>query len=239
MQSVDDSATILITANLPTTPVRSSRLVLGTEETDRVPVTWLAAWDRLGDVADALPAGADLALELPGASFDDRQRLRTLLARGREAVPSLSAVAVRGPRPLEHRGLLVEAGIRVALVETLGSTDRGSRRPAPRGWRCRNAAWGLWEIEITPPPRRGLFNPLGISGRPGLRRRSLAVVRTEGLTRGNAGDLFPTTRLGRLTSWAARQVDRGRARAVTLGGLAEALAGGDQGIHGRSVLRAA
>jgi len=239
MHNADDSATILITANLPTTPARSNRLVLGTEETARVPVTWLATWDRLGDVAGALPSGADLALELPAAALDDRQRLRTLLARGREALPTLRAVAVRGGRPLEHRGLLVEEGIRIALVETLGSIDRGSRRPAPRGWRCRNAAWGLWEVEITPAPRRGLFNPLGISRRPGLRRRSLEVLRTEGLTRGNAGDLFPTTRLARLTSWAARQVDRGRARAVTLNGLAETLAGGDQGGRGRSVLRAA
>ena len=239
MHSVDDLATILITANLPTTPVRPNRLALGTEEALRVPVTWIAAWDRLGDVADALPAGADLALELPGAALDDRQRLRTLLARGCEALPTLRAVAVRGGRPLEHRGLLVEAGIRVALVETLGSTERGSRRPAPRGWRCRNAAWGLWEVEITPAPRRGVFNLLGIGRYPRMRRRSLEVLRTEGLTRGNAGDLFPTTRLARLSSWAARQVDRGQARAVTLNGLAESLAGGDHESRGRSVLRAA
>lgn len=239
MHAVDDSATVLITATLPTTPARSSQLELRTDEAARVPVTWIATWDRIANVAEALPDGGDLALELPAAVLDDRQRLRTLLARGREAVPTLGSVAIRGVRPLEHRGLLVEEGIRIALVETLGDTDRGSRRPAPRGWRCRNAAWGLWEVEITPPRRRGLFNPLGIGGRPRPRRRSLHVLRTEGLTIGNAGDIFPATRLARLVSWGSRHVTRGRARAVTLGDLAAVLSGGEPGSHGRSVLRAA
>jgi hypothetical protein len=239
MHAADDPATVLIAATLPTTPVRSGRVVLSTERPDRVPVTWIAPWDRLADIVGPLPAGDDLVLELPAATLEDRQRLRTLLARGREAVPSLSAVAVRGRRPLEHRGVLVEEGIRVALVETLGDSDRGSRRPAPRGWRCRNAAWGLWEVEIAAPAPRGWRAMLGRGGRPWLRRQSLHVLRTEGLTVGNAGDLFPATRLARLVSWAGRQADRGRARAVTLTQLAGLLAGGEQAAHGRSVLRAA
>lgn len=239
MHAADDSATVLIAATLPTTPGRCRRLLLAADQPAAVPVTWIAASDRLGSVAADLPAGCDLALELPAAALDDRQRLRTLLARGREAMPTLAAVAIRGPRPLQDRRLLVDEGIRTALVETLGEPARGSRRPAPRGWRCRNAAWGLWEVEVSPPPGRGLLGSLGIGGRPRLSRRSLHVLKTEGLTVGNSGDLHPATRLTRLLAWAGRQAACGRVRAVTLTALADLLSGGEAAARGRSVLRAA
>jgi len=206
-----------------------------------VPVTWLAPWDGLAAAATLVDtaAGSDLALEVPAGAFDSWHRLRTLLARGREARPELTAIAVRGPAALEHRGLLVEEGIRVVLVDSLPAAARGSRRPAPGGWRCRNAVWGLWEVEHAAVRRAGPLGWLGLGGMPGLRPRSLAVLRTEGLAPGNAGAVSISTRLQRWLAWARRHVDRGAAEAVTLQQLAARLSGDDQAAAPRSVLRAA
>jgi hypothetical protein len=205
-----------------------------------VPVTWLAPWDRLAAAATLASSQPDsaAALEVPAGAFASRQRLRTVLARGREAMPDLVAIAVHRSDLLEHRGLLVEEGIRVALVASLGSADRGSRRPAPGGWRCRNAAWGLWEVELTPARRQGPLGWLRLPGLPRPRRRSLHVLATEGLTSGNGGACL-SSRLERWLAWAGRHVDRGVAEAVSLPRLVARLAGEEHGTADRSVLRAA
>jgi hypothetical protein len=205
-----------------------------------VPVTWLAPWDRLAEaalLASGQP-GSAAALELPAAAFASRHRLRTLLARGREAMPDLVTIAVRGGEQLEHRSLLVEEGIRLAVVESLGGTGRGSRRPAPSGWRCRNASWGLWEVELSPPRRDGPLGWLRLSDLPRPRGRSLHVLRTDGFASGNGG-AYPAPRFERWLAWAGRHVGRGRADAVSLPGLVDRLTGGEQAAADRSVLRAA
>jgi hypothetical protein len=205
-----------------------------------VPVTWVAPWERLAAAAALArgQAGSAAALEVPAGAFASRQRLRTLLARGREALPDLAAILVRGLDPLEHRGLLVEEGIRVAVVESLGPAGRGSRRPAPSGWRCRNAAWGLWEVELRPARRAGPLGWLRLPGLPRPRSRSLHVLLTEGLASGNGG-AQRSARLERWLAWAARHVHCGAAEAVSLPRLVARLAGEEQGGADRSVLRAA
>lgn len=227
-------ATLVICSSLPhgMRPEAGGRL--------SVPVTWVAPWERLAEAAALArgQAGAAAALELPVGAFASRQRLRSLLARGREALPDLAAIVVRGLDPLEHRGLLVEEGIRVAVVGSLGPAGRGSRRPAPSGWRCRNAAWGLWEVELSPARREGALGWLRVPGLPRPRSRSLHVLLSEGLASGNGGACV-SSRLERWLAWAGRYVDRGAAEAVSLPRLVARLAGEEQGGADRSVLRAA
>lgn len=199
-----------------------------------VPVTWIVNAARIGGAAEAIGSSHELVLQVAPGAFASRPRLRAVLARAREAVPTLSAIAVRGGG-IEHRSMLVEEGIRVVLVDALPAESRGSRRPAPAGWRCRNSSWGLWEIELAPASRRGPLSFFGIETRPSLRRGGLAVVATEG----QDGQGTMHHRLERLAAWADRLVARDTAEAVTLSTLVARLSGDDQqGLTG-SVLRAA
>lgn len=236
MHGSDARATLVICGTVPrTTRGEPSGLVRGPD----LPVTWLAPIDRL-DLAAALAGrhpGCAAALELPPAALASRSRLRGLLARGRDALPGLATVVVSGTMGPEHRGLLVEEGIRIAVVEKLAEATRGSRRPAPSGWRCRNAAWGLWEVEMAAGLPRSPLAWLGLGGRP--KRGSLHVVRTEALAEGNGGTVFLASRLERQLAWVRRQVEQGRGMAVSLDGLATRLAGGEQAARDHSILRAA
>jgi hypothetical protein len=210
------------------------RQAIGLQHAGALPVTWLAAVDRLGAVAEA--AGPHhVALQVPTEAFATRQALRSLLARGREAVPGLSAIAMDQSAAITHRDLLVEEGVRVVLVDRLVGGTRGSRRPAPVGWRCRNAAWSLWEVEIDAPRSPGPLAALGLGRGPRVRRGGLSVVSTSGI--GPAGDLHP--RLQRLVAWARRLAERGVATAVSLSGLVARLGGEDHTALAGSVLRAA
>lgn len=203
-----------------------------------VPVTWIATAERMASVASAVSGTKshhDFVLQVPVAAFESRQRLRRLLAMGREAVPSLGAIAVRGGGDVEHKPLLVEEGVRVVLVDSLAGQGRGSRRPAPTGWRCHNPAWGLWEVEMTPATRRGPLSCFGLSSRPRVRRGGLAVLGTE------AWDAQGTAshRLDRLATWAAGRASRDGTEATTLAGLVARLTGDEQQGLAGSVLRAA
>jgi len=236
MHGSDAPATLVICGTVPRTTRNEPRgLVRGPD----LPVTWLAPIDRLAFAADlaARHAGCAAALELPPAALESRSRLRGLLARGRDILPGITAVAVRGGVGADHRGLLVEEGIRIALVEQLAEAGRGSRRPAPSGWRCRNAAWGLWEVQISPGVSRSPLAWLGLGGRP--RRGSLHVLRTEALAEGNGGTVFLASRLERQLAWARLQVDHGRGVALSLDGLATTLAGGEPVARDHAILRAA
>lgn len=203
-----------------------------------VPVTWIATAERIAAVASAVGVAGghhDFVLQIPAAAFESRQRLRRLLAMGREAVPSLEAIAVRGGGTVEHRTLLVEEGVRVVLVDSLAGNVRGSRRPSPAGWRCHNPAWGLWEVEMTPASRPGPLSAFGLSSRPRVRRGGLAVLGTEAWdSQGMSGH-----RLDRVATWAAGKASRGDVEATTLAGLTARLAGDDQQALAGSVLRAA
>lgn len=227
MQSNTPQATVVLCATV------SDAVTTGPRRSPRprfthagVPVTWIASWNGLAELASAgLPSGDDVALEIPAGALESRQRIRTLLARGREAFPSLEAVSLPEAADMTHRRLLVEEGVRVALVDRLPADGHGSRRPAPRGWRCRTMAWGLWDVEVTPQDQRGLLGWLR-PRQPRLRSGSLVVLKAEGSAE-------------RWLTWATRQVERTAGRAETLGGLAAGLAGEDRLPLAGSVLRAA
>jgi hypothetical protein len=121
------------------------------------------------------------------------------------------------------------------LVDSLAGHGRGSRRPAPAGWRCHNPAWGLWEVEMAPATRRGPLSMFGLSSRPRVRRGGLAVLGTE------AWDAhgMECHRLDRLATWAAGRASRAGAEATTLAGLVARLTGDEQQGLAGSVLRAA
>lgn len=200
-----------------------------------IPVTWIANAERISGAAEGIDSSHDLVLQVAPAAFASRQRLRAVLARAREAVPTLSAIAIRGGGAIDHRQLLVEEGISVVLVDSLAADGRGSRRPAPLGWRCRNSSWGLWEVEMAPASRPGPLAIFGLGKQPRVRRGGLSVVATDG----HDGQGTVHHRLERLTAWADRLASRGDAEAVSLSTLVARLTGDDQQALAGSVLRAA
>lgn len=236
MHGLEARATLVICGTVP----RTNRIEPGgLVRVPDLPVTWLAPIDRLAGAVDLARrhAGSAAALELPPAALESRSRLRSLLNRGRDMLPGLVAVAIRGGVCCEHRGLLVEEGIRIALVDELMDAGRGSRRPAPAGWRCRNAVWGLWEVAASADRPRSPLAWLGLGGLP--RRSSLHVLRTEAMTEGNGGAVFLASRFERQVAWVRRQVERGRGMAVSIDGLVNRLTGGEQTTRDHSILRAA
>jgi hypothetical protein len=203
-----------------------------------VPVTWIVTAERIRAATETIGSARgshEFALQIPQAAFASRHRLRTLLAMGREALPTLTAIAVRGGEPIEHRAMLVDEGVQVVLVDSLSSDSRGSRRPAPTGWRCRNSSWGLWEIELSPATRRGPLSLFGIGSRPHVPRGGLAVVAADG----QDSQGLVHHRLERLATWADRLSTRGTAEVVSLSSLLARLSGDDQQAAAGSVLRAA
>jgi hypothetical protein len=194
-----------------------------------VPVTWVADLDGVGD----LPAHESVVLELPTAGLESRQALRDVVDAARRRRPSITAVLVRG-QPLRHRGVLAEAGIRTALVDSFSAVEHGSRRPAPVGWSCRSLVWGMWEVCLTRPVR-GWRRTLQGSSLPRPRFGTLAVVATDTV----GGDQT----LSHCVAWAARARVKAGAVVTTLCNLTTLIERGgvDDGSSQRhgSVLRAA
>ena len=212
------------------------------QATRSLPVTWLVGIGVLGDVAAAIGrhgGGTDIALDIPPAACGSRAKLRDLLVRARNEAPGVSAVVLRGPTPLANRTLLVELGVSVALVNSFEDDSRGSRRPAPRDWPCRNTVWGLWEVLVRPHRPRGITGWLGLGGMPTPKAGGMHVLRTEGVTAGSRHEAFMTPRLDRWMAWAAHRVSAGTVVVTGLSDLPAAIAGtGRQPLPG-SVLRAA
>ncbi|MFM7184709.1 MAG: hypothetical protein ACKO4Z_08065 [Planctomycetota bacterium] len=202
-----------------------------------VPVTWLVGVDAVA-AADVGPE-VELALDIPPAACGSRQRLRDLLARARDVAPTIAAVVLRGPTPVEHRGLLVEWGISVAIVDEFADESRGCRRPAPRGWACRNVVWGLWEVLVSPARPGGLAGWLGFSGPPRLRPGGLHVLRSNAGGTGSSSASYLTPRLQRWVGWAAQRRERGAADVVGLSALPTLICGAGRQPMAGSVLRAA
>lgn len=226
---------IVVCGIVAAAPRPSRRLSAAERPSTSVPVTWIANAERISAAAEDVESGHDLVLHVAAGAFASRQRLRAVLSRAREAVPTLSAIAIRGGGAIDHRPLLVEEGIRVVLVDALAADGRGSRRPSPTGWRCRNSSWGLWEIELSPASRPGPLAIFGLGSRPRVRRGGLSVVATDG--RDGQGAVHH--RLERLSAWADRLASRGVAEAVSLSTLVARLASDDQQSLAGSVLRAA
>jgi hypothetical protein len=232
-------ATIVLCATVPRQP-SSARggSWLDAARAVSVPVTWVAGVDSLAGL-DGRADGLDLAIDVPPAACGSRTRLRDLLARTRAAFPGCAAAVLRGPMPPEHRGVLVEHGITVVLVDAFDDDGRGSRRPAPRGWACRNAVWGLWEVRVSPTRRTGLLGWLGVGGLSRPRAGSLHVLRTEGLHAGNGAAAFVASRLERWIDWARQHRARGSAVVTELSSLPSVISGNGRATLAGSVLRAA
>jgi len=190
-------------------------------------VTWCLRPAEVERVAQVVgDDGRGCALLVDDTLVGSRSELRRTLSTVRDTLPGLEAVVLRGATPLEHHELLATAGIRVAAVETLGPSARGSRRPAPAGWSCRSIVWGLWEVQIASPTRAGWrrFVPSGW-GRP--RAGSLQVIHD---------------RVPGLTPTVSRWLERGRSgvvEAVCLADLPIVLGNQGRGGTGGSILKAA
>jgi hypothetical protein len=187
-------------------------------------VTRLASLADLQQTASTAPdivSTADVALVLEPTWLDSRRTLRDAIRQARSIVPELDAAVLTGAA-LREQPLLAELGIRVVVVDRLGPCGRGSRRPTPGGWPCRNVAWGLWEVEKVDVTRRpGLWHRLTHgSGFPTTRGGSLQVLCDEASRTGNAGQL------GRWFEATARRQSRGAVRAIRLTDLPGLLEGG-------------
>jgi hypothetical protein len=192
-------------------------------------ITWVARLDVL--TAGGPWQGVDLALEIDPAWLDSRQALRDALRASRVAVPGLDAAVLRGA-VLRHHDLLAAEGIRVVVVDAFGDVRRGSRRPAPAGWACRNVAWGLWEVRHEPPRGRRPWSWLWPTGSlPAPRRGGLHVLSAAD-GRGRWG-----SQVGLWNAWVARHA--ARITVVPIAALPDLFEGGRCGSLGGSVLRAA
>jgi hypothetical protein len=180
-----------------------------------VPLTWiadLATLERHGHRDERLCRGpwtaADaIALVIEPEWFDSRPTLRKAVAAARAAHADLRAGVLRDAE-LHDPGLAASAGLRTVLVRSCAEA-RGSRRPAPAGWPCRNPTWGLWEVQPSEaPPRTRIWDRLFGRGRAsGAGRRALVVL---------DASLASAAVLQRWLDWAARGVAAGTAVAVTL-----------------------
>lgn len=242
MSGLASRATIVLSADVPRrlSPAACAAW-LGRPASSPVPMTWVADADALAVAATALraPGSRDFALRIAPEWLDSKQELRRRLAEARGLVPGLVTAVHRGPRPLAHRTLFVEEGFQIILVDSFADERRASRRPAPTGWPCRNLAWGLWEVMITPPFRGGLLAWLWQGGSlPRPAPGSLRVLHAGGTDLvGGVG--ASSVRLERWLAWAERRAASGHATVLPLSSLADALARGGSLPLGGSVLKAA
>jgi hypothetical protein len=202
--------------------------------TAREDVTRVVGLDSIDDA----PPDASLILSLSPDQLASRQAVRSTIAAARSRRPDLGAVRARDvARVTAHE--LVDAGIRIVLVDEFLEGQRGSRRPAPAGWACRQPVWGLWEVQVV----RG---PTPIGWRRLLKRSPAKTTREGGLvvlcppvsvgnTDASAGvqdpDAWWTQAFG-----PARQAD---ASYLTVPQLSSLLDRGGDATAARSVLQAA
>lgn len=203
-----------------------------------VPITWIAARERLRQVATAATAAdseASVALDVPPAV--SRSRLRTTLGEAAAAVPGIEAAAVPGGLTAELRRGLAEAGVRVVLRDRFDDTGPGPRRPAPRGWACRSVLWGMWEVitsSATPPSTLPRLLPWATG--TALPRGGLAVP---DLAQGRMLDAsLLRSRVEQWQTWARRQ-PAGTVSFARLAELPALVAGAGRMPDGGSVLKAA
>jgi hypothetical protein len=180
-----------------------------------VPLTWivdLTTLERIED-RDADPwcrpwtATDAVALVIESQWLASRHAAREAVAAARAIHADLGAAVIRDGE-LHDPGLAASVGLRTVLVRSFSAT-RGSRRPAPAGWSCRNPVWGLWEVRPSEaPPRRSIWGHLIGRGRArGGVRGDLVVLDA---SRSSASVLQ------RWLDWAARGVAAGTATAVPL-----------------------
>lgn len=224
-------ATLVIVARVDdaTTPENFER-VIGTVRGRGVAVTWAMGPSALARLSSCLPPQG-VALALDGTAASSRRDMRRGIDEFRRLRETADAVVFPAEATVTHRDLLVEAGIRVACVDRFDELERGSRRPAPAGWRCRSPQWGLWEVARgRSHDAKGIARWLPWNGRPAP--GSLSVDSVDLASDPSVG----SASLGRIVE-RHDGASRGL-RTVTLGALADILGPGSQS-GGGSVLRAA
>ena len=234
-------ATIVLCATLPT-GFRKAACRSVARISAAVPVAWIADAALAGELALQLTAAGrpcDVVVDLRSSAAECRSGLRQTLRSLRDDVPGLSTVRFRAGSAAAQRQILVEEGIRISLVDDVGADARGSRRPAPRGWKCRNVSWGLWEIGMETGRRRGIRRWLSLGGMRVPAAGGLMVVRLDGVTLGNGGDASISSRLERAIAWVQRLESRGVATGAALTDVSGLLAAHGRPALAGSVLRAA
>jgi len=204
----------------------------------QTPVTWIARLDDLlqhpvDGAEEAGDRGRTVALALEPAWLESRRALRDAIRRAHAVAPALDSAVLTGV-PLREHGLLAELGIRVVAVDHLARCDRGSRRPPPAGWPCRNVTWGLWEVQKTAPGRQpGLWHRLTHgSSLPTTRAGSLQVLCDEDRAVQARG--AKECGLDRWVQATERRQSRGAVIAVRLGDLAGMLDRGCLAFQGHA-----
>jgi hypothetical protein len=201
-----------------------------------VPVTWIADLASVTRCGFA-PERSDIALDLDPEWFASRQSLRSAIARARSAVPGIESAVLRRAT-LQHREVLAEAGIRTVLVDAFDDVDRGSRRPAPQGWPCRNVAWGLWEVETAARRPKGPWAWLPtFTSLPAARPGSFHLLLDRTIVPG--GRPVASPRVERWVEWARARAARGAITAATLADLPAVVERRHRQPLGGSVLKAA
>ena len=194
-------------------------------------VTWVVDGDDLKTLAAERPR-SNWALSIDATGNQSRQELRRRLLRARTTIPGVDCVVLAEKTPIAHRDLLVDSGIRTAVVGRFDRAARGNRRPAPDGWPCRSVLWGLWEVETAPVRSGGMIGRLlPWSARPAPGSLTVVSIGGPGATVREVAD--------RLTREIGRYQTRGQAiRVVPASDLTALLGCGGLPKSG-SVLRAA
>lgn len=191
-------------------------------------ITWVARLDAV--VGGSCSPGLEVALEIEPCWLDSKRTLRDAVRAARDAAPGITAAVLRGS-PLRHHDLLAAEGVRVVVVDSFGDVRRGSRRPSPGGWPCRNVAWGLWEVRCAAPrDGRPWIWPWPLGGMPSPRRGGLHVLSAD------VGER-PGAHVERWIGWMARHA--GRVVVVPVAALPDIFEGARTGSRGGSILHAA
>lgn len=208
-----------------------------------VSVTWLAGLDAVTSLGDVC-AAAGMPRQTPTVAIDvqpewlaTKTALRAALRQARLAWPGLAAAVLPAGTRLEHRDVLVQEGIGTVCVEGFDQTPRGNRRPAPRGWPCRSVLWGLWEVDTTARPRRGIIGGLTAwCGGSRAAHGDLTILQAG--TTSDSGTAI-RARFDKHLAWAKRRIQAGTLQSVGLADLPAVIAGGGIAAARGSVLRAA
>ncbi|MFN5755453.1 MAG: hypothetical protein ACK54F_05960 [Planctomycetia bacterium] len=202
-------------------------------------ISWVAAGDDLAALSPAVEAAGALgriALEVDAATLSSRPSLRAALATARRTVGAVEAVVATAAPQIEGRGLLVAESVRTLCIERFEPLARGSRRPAPHGWPCRSAVWGLWEV-CSAQPASGVFSrmlPWRASQLPPPGQLSVITLSATG----TAASREIRGRLERVLGMVSRRRAKGPVQVPHLADIPDLIAGDGQGRAG-SVLRAA
>jgi hypothetical protein len=199
-----------------------------------IEITWAAGLDTLASLVTGNGGAVPVRAVADDASWwSSRAATRDRLQYMTHTLPGIDTLVIGAGRPLQHRELLRDHGIRIVCVDQFEEVARGSRRPAPLGWQCRSLCWGLWEVAVSAPQRGMIARLTGRGGDPRPVAGGLTVLAAAD---DSAVDGAATT--PRVLRSVGQWVARGVATTVLLGNLPQVVAAEGSPSAG-SVLRAA